>query len=123
MGIMDPNLEDWVVPVDYFGNWTPARQTFARHTEARFVEVSYKQFHAVLEHRDVVSVVQGKPGMEYTNFTTRFGAEVGRMYSDGRGITPTRRLLTREFAEKQRAVLSLHETRPPVAGIQECGAR
>ena len=108
MGVIDSRLEDWVVPVDYFGNWTPARQTYARHTEAFFIEVSKEQFQAVVGPLDVITSIKGKTGTEYTCFTTRFGFEIGRMYSDGQGLLPSRRLLTREFAEKQRSVLAVH---------------
>lgn len=108
MGMIKSTLEDWVVPVDYFGKWTPARQTFARHTEAFFVEVSKEQFFAVTGPLDFVTSAKGDSETGFSSFATRYGHEIGRVYSCSEGVIQTRRLLTRELAEQQRGVLSVH---------------
>ncbi len=108
MALMSPSMEDYTVRLDFFGRCPPAHHTFARHTGMHFLEVSKAQFYAAIGPLDIVCGVQGSGDRAYSRFATRQDTEVGRVYSDGRGLEPTRYVLTTAFADKRRAVLDLH---------------
>lgn len=108
MANMSSSIEDHVVRLDSFGRCPPAHLTAALHTNRPFVEVSKSQFFAAIGPLDIVSSAQGDARTGYSRFTTRQNTEVGRSYSDGTGLPPTRFVLTAAFAEKRSDVLAAH---------------
>jgi hypothetical protein len=101
-------MDDATVRIDFFGRCPPAHLTAARHMDKPFVEVSKAQFFAAIGPRDIVTSVVGDANKGYSRFATRQDTEVGRIYSDGRCIEPTRYVLTAAFATKHSAVLEMH---------------
>lgn len=89
------------VPLDFEGRCTPARLTFARHTQCAYVEVTRHQFLGGIGDLDMASSAHSKTVDQepHTRYVTRRNEEVGRVYSDSRWIEPPRYFLTRQFAE------------------------
>lgn len=108
MALMTPSMEDHVVCLDFFGRCPPAHLTAARHTGKPYVEVSKEQFFAAIGPLDIVSSVRGDSHTGFSRFATRQDVEIGRSFSDGRGLVPARYVLTASFAEKRSAVLEAH---------------
>jgi hypothetical protein len=111
------------IPVNsYTGAWQHAHQTAARHHAAAYgiacyyVEVSEKQFYAVIkaEPQDLVTEAKtDKLGQIYTRFSARFRADdFGRSYSDGQGHNVY--LLSVDAGERHLATLTMLSERAQV---------